>query len=268
LLRTDPGIGARVARALEETGFPPRALELEITENLLMQPTQEILLVLDRFNELGIRLTIDDFGIGYSSLSYLQRFPIKALKIDRTFVHRIGQALHDDTIVSAIIALAHSLHLRVLAEGVETAAQLEFLQTRGCRAAQGSNWRLIASPSPAPPSRRRASATCSKGWNTRANSLSLMPMPLSSTSKRRCTSFSPAAAAEGAATHMTRKVTSPESVNLTALESRFSSTCRNLFSSTQTVSGRSDAASNTKRRPLSSALCWIVSHTICRNTAR
>ena len=133
----DPKIGERVARVLEETGFPPRALELEITENLLMQPTEEILRVLHRFNDLGIRLTVDDFGIGYSSLSYLQRFPIKALKIDRTFVHRIGHALHDDTIVGAIIALAHSLNLRVLAEGVETAAQIEFLRTRGCRAAQG-----------------------------------------------------------------------------------------------------------------------------------
>ena len=133
----DPKIGERVARVLEETGFPPRALELEITENLLMQPTEEILRVLHRFNDLGIRLTVDDFGIGYSSLSYLQRFPIKALKIDRTFVHRIGHALHDDTIVGAIIALAHSLHLRVLAEGVETATQIEFLRTRGCRAAQG-----------------------------------------------------------------------------------------------------------------------------------
>ena len=133
----DPKIGARVARVLEETGFPPGALELEITENLLMQPTEEILRALHRFNDLGIRLTVDDFGIGYSSLSYLQRFPIKALKIDRTFVNRIGHALHDDAIVGAIIALAHSLQLRVLAEGVETAAQIEFLRTRGCRAAQG-----------------------------------------------------------------------------------------------------------------------------------
>jgi diguanylate cyclase (GGDEF)-like protein len=133
----DPKICKRVARLLEETGFPPSSLELEITENLLMQPTDEVLGILHNFNDLGIRLTIDDFGIGYSSLSYLQRFPIQSLKIDRSFVNRIGLAFHDDAIVSAIIALAESLHLRVLAEGVETPAQIEFLRERGCRAAQG-----------------------------------------------------------------------------------------------------------------------------------
>jgi EAL domain-containing protein (putative c-di-GMP-specific phosphodiesterase class I) len=103
----------------------------------LMEPTEEVLRVLNGFNDLGIRLTVDDFGIGYSSLSYLQRFPLKALKIDRAFVSRIGLALHDDTIVGAIIALAQSLGLRVLAEGVETPSQIEFLQARGCRVAQG-----------------------------------------------------------------------------------------------------------------------------------
>ena len=134
---SDPKLSERVARLLEETGFPAASLELEITENLLLQPTDEVLGVLRGFNDLGIRLTIDDFGIGYSSLSYLQRFPIQSLKIDRSFVNRIGLAFHDDAIVSAIIALAHSLRLRVLAEGVETAAQIEFLRGRGCRAAQG-----------------------------------------------------------------------------------------------------------------------------------
>jgi len=134
---SDPKLNERVARMLEETGFPAASLELEITENLLLQPTDEVLGVLHGFNDLGIRLTIDDFGIGYSSLSYLQRFPIQSLKIDRSFVNRIGLAFHDDAIVSAIIALAQSLHLRVLAEGVETAAQIEFLRGRGCRAAQG-----------------------------------------------------------------------------------------------------------------------------------
>src|SRR6185312_5466776 len=103
----------------------------------LLQPTDEILRVLHSFEALAIGLTVDDFGIGYSSLSYLQRFPIQALKIDRTFVNRIGLARQDDAVVVAIIALAQSLQLRVLAEGVETAAQMEFLRTRGCRLAQG-----------------------------------------------------------------------------------------------------------------------------------
>ena len=133
----DPKIGERVTRLLAETGFPATSLELEITENLLLQPTDEVLRILRGFNDLGIRLTIDDFGIGYSSLSYLQRFPIQSLKIDRSFVNRIGVDFHDDAIVSAIIALADSLHLRVLAEGVETATQIEFLRRRGCLAAQG-----------------------------------------------------------------------------------------------------------------------------------
>jgi predicted signal transduction protein with EAL and GGDEF domain len=134
---SDPKISERVARLLEETGFPAGSLELEITENLLLQPTDDVLRLLHRLNDLGIRLTIDDFGIGYSSLSYLQRFPIQSLKIDRSFVNRIGLGFHDDAIVTAIIALAQSLRLRVLAEGTETAAQIEFLRERGCRAAQG-----------------------------------------------------------------------------------------------------------------------------------
>jgi diguanylate cyclase (GGDEF)-like protein/PAS domain S-box-containing protein len=134
---SDPKIVTKVAQILQETGFPARSLELEITENLLMRPTDEVLRVLQGFNHLGIGLTVDDFGIGYSSLSYLQRFPIQALKIDRIFVNRIGLAQQDDAVVAAIIALAQSLQLRVLAEGVETAAQIEFLRTRGCRAAQG-----------------------------------------------------------------------------------------------------------------------------------
>jgi diguanylate cyclase (GGDEF)-like protein len=133
----DARIVTKVAQILQETGFPAHSLELEITENLLMRPTDEVLRVLQGFNHLGIGLTVDDFGVGYSSLSYLQRFPIQALKIDRTFVNRIGLAQQDDAVVAAIIALAQSLQLRVLAEGVETPTQLEFLRTRGCRAAQG-----------------------------------------------------------------------------------------------------------------------------------
>jgi EAL domain-containing protein (putative c-di-GMP-specific phosphodiesterase class I) len=133
----DPNIAERVISILRRTGLRASALELEITENLLLQPTDDILRLLNDLTELGVRLTVDDFGIGYSSLSYLHRYPIKALKIDRSFISRIGVALHNDTIVEAIIALAQSLHLHVLAEGVETRAQVDFLRKRGCRVAQG-----------------------------------------------------------------------------------------------------------------------------------
>ena len=166
----DPGIVARAAQVLQETGFPARSLELEITETLLLRPTDEVLRVLQGFNHLGIGLTVDDFGIGYSSLSYLQRFPIQALKIDRTFVHRIGLSQQDDAIVAAIIALAQSLQLRILAEGVETLPQIEFLRARGCRAAQGYfySWpvgqerfaELLSARKPIPtPATRRSLAT-------------------------------------------------------------------------------------------------------------
>jgi len=133
----DPNIAERLISILRRTGLRASALELEITENLLLQPTDDILRLLNDLTELGVRLTVDDFGIGYSSLSYLHRYPIKALKIDRSFISRIGVALHNDTIVEAIIALAQSLHLHVLAEGVETPAQVDFLRARGCRVAQG-----------------------------------------------------------------------------------------------------------------------------------
>ena len=102
----DPNIAERVIGILRRTGLRASTLELEITENLLLQPTDDILRLLNDLTELGVRLTVDDFGIGYSSLSYLHRYPIKALKIDRSFISRIGIALHNDTIVEAIIALA------------------------------------------------------------------------------------------------------------------------------------------------------------------
>jgi len=134
---TEPAFVEQVMGALRDSGLPSRALELEITESLLLKPTEEVLAVFQRLDQLGIRLTVDDFGVGYSSLSYLQCFPLEALKIDRSFVSRIGCAPHDDAIVSAIVALSQSLRLSVLAEGVETAQQIEFLRALGCRAAQG-----------------------------------------------------------------------------------------------------------------------------------
>jgi len=132
-----PDFERMVGSILSETGVPPERLDLEITENTLMQRTEENVATLKQLSGMGIRLSVDDFGTGYSSLAYLQRFPVDALKIDRAFVSGIGQNANDTALVKAIISMAHSLRLRVLAEGVETPEQKEFLETLGCRAAQG-----------------------------------------------------------------------------------------------------------------------------------
>jgi diguanylate cyclase (GGDEF)-like protein/PAS domain S-box-containing protein len=133
----EPRFVEHVARVLRDTGCPPQSLEFEITENVLLQSSEENLQILNAISNMGIGLSVDDFGIGYSSLSYLQSFPINALKIDRAFVNRIGQKLHGGAIVEAIIAMAQSLRLQLLAEGVETEEQIAFLKSCGCRAAQG-----------------------------------------------------------------------------------------------------------------------------------
>jgi diguanylate cyclase (GGDEF)-like protein len=135
-----------VARILEQTGVDSRYIEFEITESCLMQNTQAMVALLTELNRLGVRFSIDDFGTGYSSLAYLKRFPIDTLKIDRSFVCDIGTDPDDAAIVKAIIALAHSLEMRVVAEGVETPEQLHFLRTHGCDEIQGY---LISRPLPA-----------------------------------------------------------------------------------------------------------------------
>ncbi|WP_136417715.1 EAL domain-containing protein [Herbaspirillum sp. ST 5-3] len=132
-----PGFADMVARALEESGVPPTALELEITESMLMQPSEENLAPLTLLSDMGVQLWVDDFGTGYSSLSYLKRFPIDALKIDQSFVRGIGHGQNDSAIISAIIAMARSLNLNVIAEGVETAEQAAFLRANQCVLAQG-----------------------------------------------------------------------------------------------------------------------------------
>ncbi|RKP49160.1 sensor domain-containing protein [Trinickia fusca] len=130
-------IAKLVTAILEETGLEPRYLELELTESTIMRNAEEAVVMLNELHALGIGLAIDDFGTGYSSLSYLKRFPVDRLKIDRSFVSDIGASSDDETITSAIIALAHSLQLQVIAEGVETAAQLDFLKERACNEMQG-----------------------------------------------------------------------------------------------------------------------------------
>jgi diguanylate cyclase (GGDEF)-like protein len=126
-----------VLTALEDTGLPPELLELEITEGILMHRLDTTMDILNTLKSKGVRLSIDDFGTGYSSLSYLKRFPIHTLKIDKSFVNDISTDPSDKAIVAAITAMAQKLKLEVVAEGVETLAQLEFLRELGCSCVQG-----------------------------------------------------------------------------------------------------------------------------------
>lgn len=141
-----PDVVAMVAGALKDTGLDPGRLELELTESILMQDAADTIAKLQGLKGLGVQLAIDDFGTGYSSLEYLSRFPIDHLKIDRSFVRDISSIADDGTIVRAIIAMAHSLKLKVTAEGVETAEQLGFLRTYRCDETQGYYFGAPAPP--------------------------------------------------------------------------------------------------------------------------
>ncbi|WP_165912716.1 sensor domain-containing protein [Effusibacillus lacus] len=126
-----------VQNVLRETGLDPRWLELELTESAAMHQAENVIDILQQIKKLGVSISIDDFGTGYSSLNYLKRFPVDFLKIDQTFVHDINQDSDDAVIVNAMIAVAHSLNLKVVAEGVETQEQLDFLKQRRCDVVQG-----------------------------------------------------------------------------------------------------------------------------------
>lgn len=126
-----------VQQALQQWGLPPGALKLEITERLMMEHTDEVVAMLNRLRAAGVHLAVDDFGTGYSSLSYLKRFPIDMLKIDREFIEGLPGNPDNVALVEAIIAMAHSLDLRVVAEGVETIEQEAFLRRLGCDMMQG-----------------------------------------------------------------------------------------------------------------------------------
>lgn len=126
-----------VQRVLHDTGLPGRYLELELTEGMMMDKAEEMIAVLKGLKQLGVRLSIDDFGTGYSNLGYLERFPLDTLKIDRSFVYRIDAEGRHGTIARAVISLAHSLGFQVIAEGVETDAQLAFMRQCGCDCIQG-----------------------------------------------------------------------------------------------------------------------------------
>jgi diguanylate cyclase (GGDEF)-like protein/PAS domain S-box-containing protein len=131
------GLARDVGRILEETGVPPSQLDLEITESVAMQNVERTTGALRGLRDMGVQIAIDDFGIGQSSLNYLKHFPLSTLKIDRTFVQNLLENPEDEAIVRAVIALAHSLNLKVIAEGVETEAQLLFLKSAACEEFQG-----------------------------------------------------------------------------------------------------------------------------------
>jgi diguanylate cyclase (GGDEF)-like protein/PAS domain S-box-containing protein len=135
-LRSKEFVG-EVETILTETGFDSRCLELELTETFLMQDSRPTALVLDALKGLGVQLALDDFGTGYSSLSYMRRFPIDALKVDRSFVRNLTTDADDASVVRAVINMGKSLHMRVVAEGVETREQLLFLEEHDCTEAQG-----------------------------------------------------------------------------------------------------------------------------------
>jgi EAL domain-containing protein (putative c-di-GMP-specific phosphodiesterase class I) len=144
-LRHPDGLGA-VDEALRVSGLDPRLLELEITEGLLVELSggttgDQLAALANR----GVQIAIDDFGTGYSSLAYLKRLPVQRIKIDRSFVRGIGTDPEDEAVVQAIVGLGHALGKKVVAEGVESAAQLAFLRQLGCDAAQGF---LLSRPQP------------------------------------------------------------------------------------------------------------------------
>ncbi len=133
----EPNLVDTIGGILEETGLDAHALELEITESMLMENTEDFIHVLKKLKDLGVSLSIDDFGTGYSSLSYLKKFPVDTVKVDRSFIKDIPKDPHCVEIAAAVIAMAHKLHLTVVAEGIETDAQLAFLIDNQCDLGQG-----------------------------------------------------------------------------------------------------------------------------------
>jgi len=141
-----PDLEVHIASVLEETGLDPSGLELELTESILLQDADATIETLRTVKEMGIHLSIDDFGTGYSSLSYIKRFPVDALKIDQSFVREVTSSPEDAAITTSIVLMGKSLNLTVVAEGVETKSQLEFLRVLECDEAQGY---LFSRPVPA-----------------------------------------------------------------------------------------------------------------------
>ncbi|MBI1989756.1 MAG: EAL domain-containing protein [Betaproteobacteria bacterium] len=136
-MRRGPAVDRAITSALSESGLEPRWLEIEITESTVMHDAKRAAHVLQQLKDMGIRVAIDDFGTGYSSLGYLKRFPIDSVKIDRSFILDIPLDNDDVAITRAVIAMAHSLRLKVVAEGVETEEQYQFLRNHDCDEMQG-----------------------------------------------------------------------------------------------------------------------------------
>ena len=140
----DEALAQDVTDALRDSGLPPEALELEITENIALNRGDSV--VLQRLHQKGVKLAFDDFGTGYASLSYLTRLPLSRIKVDRSFVAKLTRNAQDAAIVRSLIGMAHNLDLGVIAEGVETSQQADFLLKENCEEAQGF---LYAKPLPA-----------------------------------------------------------------------------------------------------------------------
>ncbi len=157
----EPHFVEMIAHLIEETGLPPNALELEITESVIMKNAEKTVARLRALHEMGVRFAIDDFGTGYSSLSYLRRFAIHTLKVDKSFIRDITADSGDVEIVKTIIIMARGLKLAVIAEGVETREQLVFLKSHGCHAVQGY---LIARPLPAERLTERLTQIDARPW--------------------------------------------------------------------------------------------------------
>jgi EAL domain-containing protein (putative c-di-GMP-specific phosphodiesterase class I) len=143
---SQPDLVDQVRGVLERTGAPPGSLRLELTETVVMQHAEAAVRTMERLRSLGVALMIDDFGMGYSSLSYLHRFATDTLKIDGSFIGDIGPNGENSEIVRTIVALATELGMEVVAEGVETSDQFRMVRTLGCRSAQGFH---LARPVPA-----------------------------------------------------------------------------------------------------------------------
>jgi EAL domain-containing protein (putative c-di-GMP-specific phosphodiesterase class I) len=154
-----PGLLGEIKAALHDSGLDPSLLELEITETVMMQNVQQGAELLRELKAVGVHLSVDDFGTGYSSLAYLKRLPLNTLKIDRSFITDIPHDADDAAITQAVIAMGHSLRIRVVAEGVERESQLDFLRRHGCDEMQGF---LFSQPVPADEVQRLLTAQPSK----------------------------------------------------------------------------------------------------------